>query len=351
MRNENRLTLPAYHITNLKHRYAPGHTALSVEALSIQKSSITGLMGPNGSGKTTLLKLMAFIEKPSEGRIQFFGKPAAPFSAHVRFRATLLTQEAYLMKRTVYANIAYGLKIRGDTTDVRQRISEALAMVGLEYDAFARRQWDALSGGEAQRVAMAARLVLKPDVLLLDEPTAGVDAASVPLIREAALRARNEWGATLIIAGHDRDWLYDVCDNMLHMFRGRILGESGENIIFGPWIQTGNRFWEKPLHDGQIMIVAGGPDDNAAAVIDSKAFSVHPPGHETAPPRHSLKGTIIRLMLETGGTGMIAAIRVGGMTFNVRLTAAEMQGSGLYPGQDVCLSYDPSSVTWIDSSS
>ena len=107
-----------------------------------------------------------------------------------------LKRRIRLKKRTVYKNIAYGLKVRGDRDNLTQSVHDALNMVGLDPDAFAQRQWDELSGGEAQRVALAARLVLKPRVLLLDEPTASVDAASSELIRVASLRARSEWGTT-----------------------------------------------------------------------------------------------------------------------------------------------------------
>jgi tungstate transport system ATP-binding protein len=102
--------------------------------------------------------------------------------------------------------------------------------LGLDPDTFARRQWDELSGGEAQRVALAARLVLNPRVLLLDEPTASVDARSSELIRSASLRARNDWGTTLVIASHDREWLYDVCDEVLHLFKGVPAGKPAGAI-------------------------------------------------------------------------------------------------------------------------
>ena len=96
-----------FQITNLEHYYnrAP---ALKINTFSISPASIVGLIGPNGSGKTTLLKLLAFVEKPSKGNILFKGKSAEPFADSVRFQVTLLTQEPYLMKRSVFENISYG---------------------------------------------------------------------------------------------------------------------------------------------------------------------------------------------------------------------------------------------------
>jgi tungstate transport system ATP-binding protein len=166
---------------------------LAVDRLDIGPASIVGLVGPNGSGKSTLLKLMAFILR-AHPRVHPVRRPigASLFDESVRFQVTLLTQEPYLMKRTVFNNMAYGLKVRGirENPDPSGTRCPGHGRSGSQMR-FARRQWDELSGGEAQRVALAARLVLKPRVLLLDEPTASVDAASSDLIRSASLRARS----------------------------------------------------------------------------------------------------------------------------------------------------------------
>ncbi|HSM73591.1 MAG TPA: energy-coupling factor ABC transporter ATP-binding protein, partial [Desulfobacterales bacterium] len=214
---------PLYTVHSLLHAYGGGPPVLAIEQLSVAAGAILGLVGPNGSGKSTLLKLLAFVEKPTAGEIRFKGRPAAPFSDAVRFQVTLLTQEPYLMRRTVHANVAYGLKLRGRRRDCRREVAAALSLVGLAPERFADRKWFQLSGGEAQRVSLAARLALRPEALLLDEPTASVDAASAELIKTAVLRARDRWGTTLVIASHDRQWLYEICDHSLHLFRGRIL--------------------------------------------------------------------------------------------------------------------------------
>ena len=104
---------PIYQITNLIHRYNR-QPVVEIDRLAIEPATITGLVGPNGSGKSTLLKMMAFIMRPTDGSISFNGKPALPFDEAVRSQVTLLTQEPYLMKRTVFNNITYGLKVRGD---------------------------------------------------------------------------------------------------------------------------------------------------------------------------------------------------------------------------------------------
>ncbi|MBF0228637.1 MAG: ABC transporter ATP-binding protein [Desulfamplus sp.] len=200
---------------------------LDIKSLAILRGTITGVMGPNGSGKTTLLKLLAFSMKPTKGNILFNGKPQYPFSKDVRFSITLLTQEPYLLKRTVYDNISYGLVLRrkhgflgNSDKQIKMKVRVAMSYVGLDFTIFAHRKWNELSGGEAQRVAMAARLALKPEVLLLDEPTASVDADSSEKIRDAALKARQDWGTTIVVASHDKNWLDGVCDTHIHLLDG-----------------------------------------------------------------------------------------------------------------------------------
>ena len=180
------------------------------------------------------------------------------------------------MKRTVFNNINYGLRLRGEKGDAAKRVHEALSFVGLPAERFAGRPWYALSGGEAQRVALAARLVLKPKVLLLDEPTASVDAASAQLIKAAALRARQEWGTTIVVASHDTQWLYEVCDDLRHLFRGRVLGSRHQTIVFGPWECQADGLCAKTLAPETQIVVPAPPSSEAAAVI--RFFAVRDKG-------------------------------------------------------------------------
>jgi tungstate transport system ATP-binding protein len=213
-----------YELENVRQVYN-GVTVLRIETLVVEPRSIVGVLGPNGSGKSTLLRLLAFLEPPAQGRIAYQGLPAHAGSLSLRRRVTLLDQSPYLLKRTVAGIVGFGLKLRG----VRQRggrVRRALGMVGLDPDAYGQRRWHQLSGGEAQRVALASRLVLRPEVLLLDEPTANLDEESTERIRQAALAARREWGATLVLVSHDREWLLSVCERTLRLRKGAILSDT-----------------------------------------------------------------------------------------------------------------------------
>jgi tungstate transport system ATP-binding protein len=336
---------PVYQIQNVKHAYN-SQPALQIDSLNIAPNTISGFIGPNGSGKSTLLKLLAFIESPSKGKIFFKGKPAEPFSKIIRFRVTLLTQEPYLMKRSVFRNISYGLALRGDKRNLRERVYEALSLVGLPGDRFADRKWFELSGGEAQRVALAARLVLKPEVLLLDEPTASIDAASAQIIKDTVLMALEKWGTTLIIASHDWEWLYDVCDKVMHLFRGRLFGSGRENFLFGPWVNQGRQHWVKQLQDGQRVIVPKPDQADAVATIDPDKISLTTSTTPDNNASHIIQGILTRLMLEKNTQHLLAIIQVGNQNFTVKLSPDDVQRSGLFPGMTVRLVYDLRDITW-----
>lgn len=209
-----------YQLTEVGQRYG-GREVLHIPDLSVATGSILGLAGPNGGGKSTLLRLLAFLEAPAVGEIRYQGQPTLGREYDLRGEVTYFAQEPYLLKRSVRANVGYGLTIRGEA-DVRGRVDAALELVGLDPGRFAGRLWHELSGGEVKRVALAARLALRPRVLLLDEPTANLDRDSAELVRRAVVAARETHGVTLVVSGHDQSWLRAICDDMLWLRDGTI---------------------------------------------------------------------------------------------------------------------------------
>jgi len=340
--------MDTYHIRDLDHYYGDKQV-LSIEHVSLESASITGLIGPNGSGKSTLLKLLGFLEKPTYGTMLFKGKSVAPFSDEVRSRVTLLTQEPYLMRRSVFENVAYGLKIRRDTSGIRERVGDALTQVGLEPENFARRKWSALSGGEAQRVALAARLVLRPEVLLLDEPTASVDAHSARLIRNASLMARKEWGTTLVVATHDWQWLYETCDTVLHLFHGRIFKGGLGCAVYGPWRIGQKEMLHKELADGQLLVAPKPEEGKQVAVLDPARLKITLPGKDPLLKWNinTLNGFVTRLFLEGNGETVQAAIKVAELVITIRMQRENVEALKLLPGKKVHVSYDPQGIEWF----
>ncbi|WP_319543762.1 ABC transporter ATP-binding protein [uncultured Pseudodesulfovibrio sp.] len=218
------MSTPVLSLNNVRQIFSD-REVLNIDTLDINQGDIIGLAGPNGSGKSTLLRLLAFLDAPAAGTLSFMGAKTSIKPGAVHRQVTLLVQEPYLLKRTVHANIAYGLKVR-KKSDITTKVHNALIEVGLEPESFSSRQWFELSGGEAQRVALAARLVLKPKVLLMDEPTASLDTQSAKLIRQAALKARTDNGTSLVVASHDLDWLGKVSDRIIHLEHGSIVETS-----------------------------------------------------------------------------------------------------------------------------
>jgi tungstate transport system ATP-binding protein len=202
-----------------------GRAVLDVSSLDVEQGAIVGITGPNGSGKTTLLRILAFLDRPARGEVLFAGRPSLGREGALRRDVTLLVQNPYLLRRSVRANVAYGLKVRG-VRDIRNRTDRALVAVGLDPGRFADRSRHELSGGEAQRVALASRLAFEPKVLLLDEPTASLDAESADRVRQAVRDARDRLGATLVVVSHDIRWLKEISDRVLTMENGSLAGES-----------------------------------------------------------------------------------------------------------------------------
>jgi tungstate transport system ATP-binding protein len=320
---------------------------LDIDSLKIETGIILGLSGPNGSGKSTLLKLLGFISKPTQGRILFKGRIAKPFSDRVRFRVTLLPQTPYLMKRSVYRNIAYGLALHGRRDSLKESIHEALERVGLAAEEFSRRQWNQLSGGETQRVALAARLALRPEVLLLDEPTANVDSQSSLLIKHAALEFRKEYGTTLIVSSHDHEWLDEMCDRVICLFKGRISGKDRDNIIFGPFQDSDKNYCKKVLADGQLLVLPSPMEYPAVARIDPDTIIITPI-HNAPPTSHSfLTGTVTRLSSTCSRKEVIISLKIGDLSLSACLNTGQIETHRLYPGRLVYIEIPGKAVSWV----
>ncbi len=194
---------PIYSLQHIVKRY-DSRLVLDIDQLELIPGQSYALLGPNGAGKSTLLELLALLSQPTAGNLQFAGETVHWNKRSLRSqreRITLVHQAPYLFNRSVFDNIAFGLSLRGiHGARQRQTIAAALERVGLAD--FAPRHARRLSGGEAQRVALARALALRPEVLLLDEPTASIHSETVPVLEQVINELRAS-GTTLIIATHD----------------------------------------------------------------------------------------------------------------------------------------------------
>lgn len=211
-----------FRLENVIRRYN-GRVVLNLPRFEARAGEIIGITGRNGSGKSTLLRLLSLLEAPDEGRIFLNGQPADARDLTQRRQVTLLLQTPYLLSRSVEANVAYGLLARGENAArARRAAAEALLAVGLDPALFAARRRHELSGGEAQRVALAARLALKPKALLMDEPTASVDEESAARIAQAAREAAAR-GAAVLVVSHDSEWLTPLAHRQVRLREGSLV--------------------------------------------------------------------------------------------------------------------------------
>lgn len=223
-----------------------GRCVLQIASLEVRRGEILAVVGPSGAGKSTLLRLLNFLEPPTTGSIRFLD---TPFSADrtpplaVRRRVTTVFQRPVLLNRTVWANVAYGLQLRGQRRCDSQ-VQAALAQVGLA--AVAQQAARTLSAGEAQRVALARAIVLQPDTLLLDEPTANLDPYNVGLIEDIVRTLNMQRGTTIILVTHN-------------VFQARRLAHRVALLLEGHIVETADaeQFFESPRDPRTAAFVRG----------------------------------------------------------------------------------------------
>jgi len=209
---------------------------LSKINLTADRGEILGLSGPTGSGKTTLLRLVNLLDEPSSGRILFKGREVSgrPEKEQLcaRRKMAMVFQKPVMFKASVEENVAYGLRMRRQKGKDDVRVEEALAMVGLS--GYESRDANTLSGGEMQRMALARPLVLQPELLLLDEPTANLDPRSAASI-DSLLQSLAGGRTAVILATHNMQQCRKLAGRVAVLQAGRLtaLGKSEE--ITMPW--------------------------------------------------------------------------------------------------------------------
>ena len=208
-------------------------------SLEVQSGELVSLLGPSGIGKSTLLKLITGIEKPDTGDILFDGESILSTPPNQR-EAVFMFQKAYLFPfLSVGENIAFGLKVKKlPAEEQRKRIAEMLELIGLP--GIEKRKPNELSGGEQQRVALARSLVIRPKVLLLDEPFNSLDRPIRLGLQEAVRNIQRELGITTILVTHDLDEAMAMSDRMALLMGGKVAAVEQPQHLFQrpPCVET-----------------------------------------------------------------------------------------------------------------
>ena len=232
---------PILEVKDLSHIYSVGtpfqHAAIEHLNFSVERGEFMGIIGHTGSGKSTLIQHLNGLLKPTEGSVYFDGQDIwkdKAFNHSIRFRVGLVFQypEYQLFEETVYKDIAFGPKnMKLDSREIDRRVREAAAFVGVPESQLEKSPFD-LSGGQKRRVAIAGVIAIEPDVLILDEPTAGLD----PEGRESILSNIRDYqkakNATIIMVSHAMEDVARLTDRLLVMDHGGIRMDGEPREVF-----------------------------------------------------------------------------------------------------------------------
>ena len=205
--------------------------------LSIPEGCITGLIGHTGSGKSTLVQMFNGLLTPHEGRVLIDGNDIWSNKKNirdVRFKVGLVMQypEYQLFEETVYRDIAFGPTNMGlSESEVKDRVLEAAEFVGLEPELLEKSPFD-LSGGQKRRAAIAGIIAMRPEVLVLDEPAAGLDPRGRDAIFANIADYQKKSGSTVVIVSHSMEDMARLCDHLIVMSDGEILMSGDRGTVF-----------------------------------------------------------------------------------------------------------------------
>ncbi len=357
--------VPALELAGITKRYRAA-TVVDNLSLRVDQGEFLALVGPSGCGKTTSLRMVAGLVVPDAGRILIEGRDVTYAPSHKRDAIMVFQSYALFPHKSVAENVAYGLRRRKvGKEERRRRVAEALALVGLP-DVGGRfpRQ---LSGGQQQRIALARALVLRPTLLLLDEPLSNLDAGLRDQMRIELRRLHQELGTTTVLVTHDQDEALSIASRVAVMNGGRIeqlarprelyerpatafvAGFVGRTNLFAAHVrETGPALrletpWGLQLaaaaHDG---LSAG---DEVRAMIRPEALTLAPADAPVADGVGAARGVLLDVTYS--GAWSLYLVRLDGGDQLLKVTAPNVEGGDalpLTPGAPVVASWHPSAV-------
>ncbi|HEI8866642.1 ferric ABC transporter ATP-binding protein [Serratia sp. AKBS12] len=259
-------------LRNVAKRFG-NNTVIDNINLAIPQGQMVTLLGPSGCGKTTVLRLVAGLEKPSAGQIIIDGEDVTDRSIQQRDICMVFQSYALFPHMSLGDNVGYGLKMLGVArSEIKTRVKEALAMVDL--DGFEDRYVDQISGGQQQRVALARALILKPKVLLFDEPLSNLDANLRRSMREKIRALQKQFNITSLYVTHDQSEAFAVSDTVLVMNKGEIMQIGSPQALYR---QPASRFMASFMGDANLF-----PANISQESVEIYGYRLPRPAHFTA---------------------------------------------------------------------
>src|SRR6266849_8950229 len=213
--------MPLLSLKNISKRF-DSTTAVADISLDVERGEFFGLLGPSGCGKTTTLRMIAGLEKPDAGVIEFDGRDITNLPAERRGFGMVFQNYALFPHLNVAENVAFGLRARHrPSAEIKERVKSALEMVQLP--GYEKRRVDELSGGQQQRVAIARAIAIEPALLLFDEPLSNLDVTLREETRGELRELVARLGLTAVYVTHDQEEAFALCDRIAVMFAGQIL--------------------------------------------------------------------------------------------------------------------------------
>ena len=316
-----------------------GAPVLSIDDLKIEAGTVTAIVGRNGAGKSTLLRILALQAPPSSGQLRFGGElVTASGIVALRRRVGLLPQSPYLLRGTVYANVEMGLRLRGVARSTRSaRVEPMLDRLGLAH--LAGRDARQLSGGEAQKVALARVLVFEPEVLIFDEPFTHLDAEVAKEFASFIAECGASRALTVVFSSHDELRAQALANRVIGIADGKLGPAALVNVYAGSLDAARHLF-----DTGRLHIQIGEQVQTATRVAIDPTYVVLSAARLASSMRNCFPGRVVALAERGNGVLVTvdAAERVQAM-----VSHAALQDAPLAIGATVWVSFKSSAVqTW-----